>query len=479
MIDTQKLRQRILDLAIRGKLVPQDPNDEPASVLLEKIRAEKERLIAEGKIKRPKAKKTSDKSHYEDFQPPFVIPDSWEWVKLDEIAQVSTGATPSKTNKLYYGGSINWVGSSVTSSQYVDSPTDYITELALKETNCEVYPIGTLLIAMYGEGKTRGQVSELRIEAACNQACAAIMPYDNSIKDYLKIYLLANYYHLRSLAEGGNQPNLNIGKISTLYIPLPPFSEQVRITSRYSHLLDVILDLEYHKNGLVYTVNLIKSQILGAAMQGKLVEQDPTDEPAVDMLRRINPKAKIITDNPHSRNIPSKWGLCRFGDIADISRGGSPRPIKSYITNDPNGVNWIKIGDTDGKYINSTKEKIIQEGVKMSREVKKGDFLLTNSMSFGKPYILNIDGCIHDGWLVISPKEDSYDKDFLYYLLSSQYAYSQFSEKAGGAVVSNLNSDKVANTLFPLLSISEQKRIVSKIEDLYSILDKIEATLQS
>ena len=214
-------------------------------------------------------------------------------------------------------------------------------------------------------------------------------------------------------------------------------------------------------------------------MQGKLVKQDSSDEPAVDMLRRINPKAKIITDNPHSRNIPSKWGLCRFGDIADISRGGSPRPIKSYITNDPNGVNWIKIGDTDGKYINSTKEKIIQEGVKMSREVKKGDFLLTNSMSFGKPYILNIDGCIHDGWLVISPKEDSYDKDFLYYLLSSQYAYSQFSEKAGGAVVSNLNSDKVANTLFPLLSISEQKRIVSKIEDLYSILDKIEATLQS
>lgn len=115
----------------------------------------------------------------------------------------------------------------------------------------------------------------------------------------------------------------------------------------------------------------------------------------------------------------------------------------------------------------------------MSREVKKGEILLTNSMSFGKPYILNINGCIHDGWLVLSPKGNSYDKDFLYYLLSSKIAYSQFAEQAGGAVVSNLNSDKVANTLFPLLSISEQQRIVGKIEELYSVLDEIEASLQS
>ena len=284
---------------------------------------------------------------------------------------------------------------------------------------------------------------------------------------------------MESYITGSAQPKLSQDNLNRIPIPLPPLQEQNRIVEAISIAFELVDSIDDHQEILSSTVNRAKSKILGLAMRGKLVPQGPADEPASDMLRRINPNAKIITDNPHSWNIPANWILCRFGDIADISRGGSPRPIKSYITNDCNGVNWIKIGDTDGKYINSTKEKIIPTGTKMSRAVKKGDILLTNSMSFGKPYILNIDGCIHDGWLVLSPKENSYNKDFLYYLLSSQLAYSQFAEQAGGAVVSNLNSDKVANTLFPLLSISEQKRIVAKIEQLYEIFDKIEASIHS
>ena len=246
-MDTKKLRQKILDLAIRGKLVPQDPNDEPASVLLERIRAEKERLIAEGKIKRPKkSKTTSSESHYQNFEPPFEIPDSWEWVKL--------------------------------------------------------------------------------------------------------------------------------------------------------------------------------------------------------------------------------------GDICDVARGGSPRPIKSFLTEDENGVNWIKIGDTDkdGKYINSTKERIIPEGVSKSRIVHKGDFLLTNSMSFGRPYILNIDGCIHDGWLVISPIGQVFDKDFLYLLISSTYAYEHFTDKASGSAVSNLNSDKVADSVFPLPPLTVQRKIVQCYEKFSTFIDDLD-----
>ena len=150
----------------------------------------------------------------------------------------------------------------------------------------------------------------------------------------------------------------------------------------------------------------------------------------------------------------------------EIARGGSPRPIQNFLTDDPNGINWIKIGDTSktGKYINSTKEKIIPEGMKKSRFVHKGDFLLTNSMSFGRPYILNIEGCIHDGWLVISNIYQLYSMDYLYYLLSSPFAHSQFSGKVSGAVVKNLNSNKVADSLFPLPPLSEQKRIVRRIE---------------
>jgi len=174
--------------------------------------------------------------------------------------------------------------------------------------------------------------------------------------------------------------------------------------------------------------------------------------------------------------VPEGWVWCKIGDIADVARGGSPRPIDSYLTDDSSGVNWIKIGDAEqgGKYINSTRQRIKIEGVSRSRFVHSGDFLLTNSMSFGRPYILNVDGCIHDGWLVISPINNALYKDFFYYLLSSDYAYQQFSEQASGAVVSNLNKDKVADALIPLPSVSEQKRIVDAVEKWLSILDLID-----
>ena len=174
--------------------------------------------------------------------------------------------------------------------------------------------------------------------------------------------------------------------------------------------------------------------------------------------------------------VPNSWEWCKLGTVNEIARGGSPRPIKDYLTNDASGINWIKIGDTtkDGKYIDSVKERIRPEGVKKSRMVHKGDFLLTNSMSFGRPYILNVDGCIHDGWLVISPIGEAYMSDFLYYLLSSSFAFEQFTNVASGGVVTNLNSDKVADTKFPLPPLAEQKRIVVEIERWFALIDQIE-----
>lgn len=171
--------------------------------------------------------------------------------------------------------------------------------------------------------------------------------------------------------------------------------------------------------------------------------------------------------------IPETWSWCRLGTILNIARGGSPRPIKAYLTDSPDGVNWIKIGDTDkgGKYICSTKEKIIKEGVSKSRMVYSGDFLLTNSMSFGRPYILKTDGCIHDGWLVLSDPHGIFIVDYLYYLLSSPFAYYQFCDSVSGAVVKNLNSEKVAESLFPIPPINEQKRIAKRIEEILPIIE--------
>jgi len=162
----------------------------------------------------------------------------------------------------------------------------------------------------------------------------------------------------------------------------------------------------------------------------------------------------------------NKWENVKLEDLCLIERGGSPRPIGNFITKDPNGINWIKIGDAeiDSKYIDSTNEKITIEGSKHSRKVKKGDFILSNSMSFGRPYILNIDGCIHDGWLVLSDFSNKINKDFLYYVLSSSIVKKQFENKARGAIVKNLNIDIVKEVIIPLPPLEEQERIVNIIE---------------
>ena len=180
--------------------------------------------------------------------------------------------------------------------------------------------------------------------------------------------------------------------------------------------------------------------------------------------------------------LPEGWAWERLGNISTIARGGSPRPIKAFITDDANGINWIKIGDTekDGKYIFSTKEKIKPEGVVKSRFVKSEDFLLTNSMSFGRPYILKTDGCIHDGWLVIGDIDLVFNQDYLYYALSANYMYQTMAIMAGGSTVDNLNSDLVKSLLFPIPPINEQEAIAHKVSDLLDLVELIknsEATI--
>ena len=166
------------------------------------------------------------------------------------------------------------------------------------------------------------------------------------------------------------------------------------------------------------------------------------------------------------------WEYKKLGEVCTIERGGSPRPITDFITNDSNGINWIKIGDTKegSKYITSTKEKIKPEGVKKSRFVHKGDFILSNSMSFGRPYILDIDGCIHDGWLVIHDGKKFFSKDYLYYLLASPIMYSRFSQLAVGGVVNNLNSALVRKVIVPIPPISIQLSIANELDKLNEMI---------
>lgn len=176
--------------------------------------------------------------------------------------------------------------------------------------------------------------------------------------------------------------------------------------------------------------------------------------------------------------IPEDWEVSKLGKKCLIYRGGSPRPIENYITNNADGINWIKIGDveSDSKYIIKTKEKIKQEGVIRSRAVYAGDLILSNSMSFGRPYILKINGCIHDGWLVIQEYIKNFDLDYLYYLLGSAYVFRQYTQMAAGSSVQNLNKDKVSSVIVSIPTKKEQNKIatvLTSIDNLLISLDKL------
>ena len=320
-MDTKKLRQKILDLAIHGKLVPQDPNDEPASVLLERIRAEKERLISEGKIKRSrKSAKTTDTPHYPQ-DVPFEVPEGWEWCKLDDLAFYKKGP----------------FGSSLTKSMFVpDSPDAYkvyeqknaiskdatlghyfIDKDKYEELKGFTVQSEDIIVSCAGTiGETYVLPLNLR-EGIINQALMLIRLFDKSISDF---YLLYFDFMLKSEAakESKGTAIKNIPPFDILknfYIPLPPFAEQQRIVAEIERWFTLIDTVEQGKSDLQIAIKQTKSKILDLAIHGKLVPQDTNDEPASELLKRINPKAEITCDNEHYPKLPKGWSIYRLGDV--------------------------------------------------------------------------------------------------------------------------------------------------------------------
>jgi type I restriction enzyme S subunit len=483
-MDTKKLRQKILDLAIHGKLVPQDPNDEPASVLLERIKAEKERLVKEGKIKRSKkSAKTSDTPHYGNV--PFEIPDNWVWCRLEDIANIGTGATPNRLNKEYYNnGIIPWINSSSTNCTYITEASEYITEKAINETNCKIYPIGTLIVAMYGEGKTRGQVSELLIESATNQACAAISLIDTNIKAYIKNYFEGNYFHLRKLAEGGNQPNLSIGKISNYTIPLPPLSEQHRITTEIEKCFSIIDIIECGKADLQTAIKQAKSKILDLAIHGKLVPQDPNDEPAIELLKRINPDFTPC-DNGHYAQLPDGWCAVALKDLCENINGlwkGKKEPFVNVgVIRNANFTKDFKLDYSNIEYID------VEQRTFAKRHLENGDLIVEKSggsdnnpvgrtiLYEGKSGVFSFSNFT---MALRTRNNDIVLSKFLYYYILAKYQKGDMrlmqTQTTG---LRNLILDKFLSMPIHLPPLSEQKRIIDRIETIFTSLDMIMGSL--
>lgn len=232
----EKMEAKILKLAIQGKLVEQRPEEGTGEELFKLIQEEKQELIKQGKIKKEKPLPIIEEDAIQ-----FVIPSTWKWARLGELFFIGTGKTPLKGNREYYdGGDINWATSSLTGNRYISNTPTKITNIALVENNLRVYPAHTLIVAMYGEGKTRGQISELLIPSTINQACAAIEPIllDNTdLVKYVFYYFKFMYDDLREKAGGAQQPNLNMDIIKRFAIPLPPLKEQKRIVAKIEELL--------------------------------------------------------------------------------------------------------------------------------------------------------------------------------------------------------------------------------------------------
>ena len=237
--DAQELREKILDLAMRGKLVKQDTNDEPASVLLEKITKEKEQLIKEKKIK-----KTKPLPEITDEEKPFDIPDSWEWVRLGKVANWSAGATPSRKKREYYlNGTIPWLKTGDLNDAVVDTTSEFITELGAKNSSVKLNKPGNILIAMYGA--TIGKLGIVGKKAlTTNQACLGGEPYSGIYNWYLFYYLLASRKSLIKLGAGGAQPNISKQKVENYLFPLPPLEEQSRIADKIAQLFALLRKVE-------------------------------------------------------------------------------------------------------------------------------------------------------------------------------------------------------------------------------------------
>ena len=375
------------------------------------------------------------------------------FVCLGDCGEVVTGSTPPKANSDYWGGEIPFVTPAQLGFQPpITTADEYVTSEGADHGR--LLPEGAVLVCCIG---SLGKTGTAGVPLISNQQINAI------IFDPIQVDARYGYHAARSLtpllehfAPSTTVKIVKKSAFTEFQIPLPPLAEQKWIAG----ILDAADALRAkRREALAQLDTLLQSTFL-----------DMFGDPVTN---------------------PMGWVERRIDSVFMVARGGSPRPIQAYLTESDDGLNWIMIGDAsaDSRYITSTKKRIKPEGLSKSRMVHEGDFLLTNSMSFGKPYILKTEGCIHDGWLVLSPKDKRMSADFFYSLLSTGALYREFSKKAAGAVVKNLNTKLVSQILVPVPPLDLQQRFAAIVESVerqkarqrahLADLDTLFASLQS
>ena len=475
-MDTKALRQKILDLAIHGRLVPQDPNDEPASVLLQRIREEKQRLIKEGKIKKgKKSAKTSDTAHY-----PYLLPDGWEWCKLDDLAVYKKGPFGSSLTKAMFvpkGNETykvyeqkNAIQKDCTLGSYYITKEKYesLVGFAVQPKDIIVSCAGTI-------GETYVLPPNIQ-EGIINQALMFVRLYNKEIE---RFYLLYFDFMLKEEARKNSKGTAikNIPPFDVLknfYFPMPPIEEQKRILDEVDKWMAIVDVIDNGKSTLKSAVKQAKAKILDLAIHGRLMPQDPNDEPASTLLQRINPKAEIVEDNDEYGDVPQGWCVTRLGEIGKWQSGATPSRLRKdyYGGNIP----WLKTGDLNDGTITEIPEYItdiaLQEtSVKLN---PAGSILIAMyGATIGKIGILSFPATTNQACCACI--DYKIEQMYLFYFLLANR--ENFISMGGGGAQPNISKEKIVNTSFPLPPLPEQHRIVAKIEELFVLLDKIESSL--
>lgn len=411
-----------------------------------------------------------EKSLNEQKTKPFQIPYDWQWKCVADCVQFNPKVIQDDTAE------VSFIPMADVEPGFVDQCSTRETKLWAKvKKGFSRFQEGDLLVAKITpcfQNRKSCVAKNLTNGTGAGSTEFHVMRCVSGVDAKFLLFFFKSEYFIR---YGVNHFNGTVGQqrvgtqdIKDCLVPVPPFEEQTRIVEKLEAAFVEIDRAEKAYEELQTLSGVLKGQILQEAIQGKLVPQ-LAEEGVVEQIG-VAPR-----DVPFE--IPDSWKWIRLDVMATIVRGGSPRPIKSFITEREDGLNWIKIGDAERgtARISHCAEKIVPEGLKKTRFIKRGSLLLTNSMSFGYPYILDVDGCIHDGWLAFSDFESVLNRDYLYYTLLSPYCRSVFVSKAAGAVVKNLNIDKVKEVFIPVPPVKEQARIVAKVEELLKQVDALSA----
>ena len=382
------------------------------------------------------------------------------WTTLGVIGTWQSGGTPSRSNKSYYGGNIPWLKTGDLNDGYITHIPEFITEEAVVNSSAKLNPVGSVLIAMYGA--TIGKLGILTFPATTNQACCACIEYDAIDPMFLFYFLLSQRTAFIAKGGGGAQPNISKEIIVKTYIPLPPFLEQQRIVAEIERWFSLIDIIENGKNDLQNIIKQTKNKILDLAIHGKLVSQDPNDEPAIELLKRINP-GFTPCDNGHYPQLPNGWAIIKVGDAAIYVNG---RAFKPEEWNNK-GLPIIRIQNLNDAAAHYNYSCDVYEDKYL---IHKGDLLFAWAASLGT-YIWNG----NEAWLnqhifKVIPYPFM-DKKFLYYAFKSMI--SDFITQSHGSGMVHITKKQFENITLLLPPLDEQKRIVQTLERYYKQIDAI------